>query len=138
MRFPFVLRSQHEEMVGLLRQQLEDREKELRRIKDLIFKEHFGVQIHDTLPENAPVVQASAPPAAPEEETRDREKEADARKLATIRRLRPSQLGPELERRMNKRVLDMARAAHPQRTQPANPSAVLERFEKAKEEALAN
>lgn len=138
MKFPFVLRSQHDEMVEDLRRQIADQQQELHRLKDRIFQEIWGIQLHDSLPKAEAQTSAPAEPEV-EEEARDLDKEADQRELRTIRRLRPSQLGPALERRMVKKVHDMALAALPPRTQPGQPAnPAREIFAKAKKEALPN
>ena len=137
MKFPFVLRSQHDELVEALRQQLAEQQQELHRLKDWVFEKTFGIQLHDSLPRLEEQTSAPAEPLT-EEEVRDRQKEADQRELATIRRLRPSQLGPALEKRMVKRVHDMALAARPPITPGATVHPAQQVFDKAKQEALAN
>jgi hypothetical protein len=135
MRFPFVTRSHHEEVVTMLRETLAAREKELHRLKDLIFQREFGVQLYDSLPADAPVQTAAEPEPEPEP-ARDLEQERDARELTALARTRPSQLGPAMERKMRRDVMRMAQAAHPTHTVPGSPATAV--FSKARKEALAH
>ena len=122
MIFPFVSRSHHEEIVGELKQQLAERDRDLR----MILKNHFGLQFEE--------VQAQPKEAVPEPEiTIDSEEAQDQRRLAAIRRTNPSRLGQEMTRLMQKRAMRMAAAAHPVRTVNARASAI---FEKARTEAM--
>lgn len=129
MNFPLVTRSHHEEVVAELRRQLAERERELHRLHDLIFKQQFGVQLHDSLP--------SAPEAVIEPDTpvddAEAQEQSDQRRLASIRRTNPSQLGPALEQVMARNAHRMARSAHPIRTVNATPAKAI--FEKARAEA---
>lgn len=116
MKFPFVFRSHHDEMVAELRRQLVDRERELHRLTDLIFKNTFGVQLHDTIAEAAQPLEAPEVPLSPEKEAelKAEQEAADERaRLTSIWRTRPSQLGPYLERAMKKSTRRRAQAARP-------------------------
>jgi hypothetical protein len=128
-QFPLVTRSHHEEVVAELRRQLAERERELHRLHDLIFKQQFGVQLHDSLP-SAP--ETAVPPDAPVDDA-ESQQQADQRRLASIRRTNPSQLGPALEQVMARNAHRMARSAHPVRTVNAAKSNAV--FEKARAEA---
>jgi hypothetical protein len=119
----------------MLRETLAAREKELHRLKDLIFQREFGVQLYDSLPADAPVQTAAEPEPEPEPE-RDLEQERDARELTALARTRPSQLGPAMERKMRRDVMRMAQAAHPTHTVPGSPATAV--FSKARKEALAH
>jgi hypothetical protein len=141
MRFPFVLRSQHDEVVAVYAQRVDALEKELHRLKDLIFQNAFGVQLHDTLPvQMVPPVETPAP--EPERSEDDREHDDEMRRLAAIKRTRPSQLGPAMSQMMQRRAMRMARAVFPKRTvtgqvepdKASHPSRKL--FEQAKREAI--
>ena len=130
MKFPFVSRSHHEEMVAELRRQLEERTRELHRIKDLIFKQQFGVQLYDTLP-----AEAQPEPEAPKtredaivESLEDADRQAKNR-IASLWRTSPSKVGPALAQELRNKQIRQAHAARPMHPE------VQRRFEQAKEEA---
>jgi hypothetical protein len=130
-KFPLVTRAHHEEVVALLKTQLERTEKELHRLEDLIFQKQFGVQLHDTLPEAENTV-LQAPETVDEGDAQEWEERREKARLASIARTSPSQLGPALEQQMTRRAQRMAKAAHPAHgVHPAQ-----ELFAKAKSEAL--
>jgi hypothetical protein len=134
MNLPFVTRSHYEEMVGELRRQLAERERELYRLKDLIFKEHFGVQLHDTIAAETVQVKPQEN-LTPEEEAAERleaERAADRQRLASIRRTKPSQLGTAMADMLRKDMVRRANAARP----AAVVSPAQEIFNQAKQEAL--
>jgi hypothetical protein len=133
MSFFLVTRAHHDEVLAEVRKQLADAERKLHRLEDLIFKQQFGVQLHDTLPADM------MPAPEPEKELTAEEKEvarieaqeqAETARLRALARTRPSQLGSELERVMVNKTLRMAKAAHPTHTVAAQV------FEQARKEAV--
>ena len=134
MKLPFVTRSHYEEMVGELRRQLAERERELYRLKDLIFKEHFGVQLHDTIAGEMKPVEPDAKLSREEEaaEEMEAERAADRARLASIRRTQPSRLGVAMADVMRKDMVRRAKAARP--TTVVSPAEAI--FNQAKQEAL--
>lgn len=119
-------------MVAELRSQLANRERELHRLKDLIFKQQFGVQLYDTLPvETMPEPEPETPKSA-DEQMADSLEEADRRaknRLASLFRTSPSKLGPAIAEEMRARMARQASAARPMVPE------VQQIFAKAKEEA---
>lgn len=122
MKFPFVSRSHHEDVVALKDLIIAERgirvqalETELHRLKDLIFKNNFGVQIHDTIPEP----QMEPEPVLTEEEKQVQEyqqqKDYEKARLASIAATRPSALGDALSRELKRDTEQRARAANPVR-----------------------
>jgi hypothetical protein len=104
--------------IGRLEKQLADRERELHRLYDLIFKQQFGVQIHDTIMGESAVPVAQPEPELTAEQQAEKELlDEEAReklRLAWVRDHRPSQLGSELARVKRKNVVRAAQAANPQ------------------------
>jgi hypothetical protein len=140
MRFPFVLRSQHDEFVVHLRQQLADRDRELERLYDLIFKHQFGEQVFDTLAapaeavaEGLPVITTSAEETEiePPEDIEERQRAEDIRRLQSIARTRPSTLGSAMAQMKSRDLIRKARAANPK----AVPHPAIQVFEQIKQEA---
>lgn len=131
MRFPFISRALFEEVS----RQRDEYKRELHRFQDIVAKQNWGEQIHDTLPvihkEVAPVPEPMPEAQATEEEMQDEYMRQKAH-LATIARTRKSQLPQALERAMSSRLVQRARAA----VGPDARRAVAERFEKLKAETL--
>lgn len=125
MNFPLVTRSHHDEVVKLLKDRVDELiceretlQRALRRLHDKGFIDQWGFQLYDSLPESAVPVDAVEPePTAAEQEAMDmaREHQDDQRRLASIRRTKPSLLGPEMEKIMVKQAANRANAAHPAR-----------------------
>jgi hypothetical protein len=125
MNFPFVTRSHHDEVVKLLGDRIDELiceretlQRALRRLHDKGFIDQWGFQLYDSLPK----FEAPTEPAEPElteaeqaELDLAREHQADKRRLASIARTKPSQLGAEMERQMAKDAANRAAAAHPAR-----------------------
>lgn len=122
MRFPFLSRSHHEDVVALKDTIIANRDhsiaelsNELRRLKDLIFKNNFGVQIYDTIPEP----QMEPEPVLTEEQKAIEEyqdsKSYEKARLTSIAATRPSALGGELTRALERDTEQRARAANPVR-----------------------
>ena len=130
---PFVSRERFEELKETARQRLEDvsREKdaaiairdarivtleaEAHRMLDLIFRNNFGVQLHDTLP-NVPD-QAEPEPEQTEEQRAEQEileqhaEEID--RIKSLMRTSPSRVGPAMQQMLAIHEVRAARNAHP-------------------------
>lgn len=125
MKFPFVSRSHHEDVVGLKDVIIATREntiaemsKELHRLKDLIFKNNFGVQIHDTLPADTEPVEEpieNLTPQQQDEKKYQEDKQYRQARLASTAITRPSALGSQLAREIEREQEHRANAAHPAR-----------------------
>lgn len=122
MKFPFVSRSHHEDVVALkdtiIASQVHaitEMSNELHRLKDLIFKNNFGVQIYDTIPEPQPEPE----PVLTQEEKDIQEYQQDKQyrdaRLASIAATRPSVLGDAIARELKRDTEHRASAAHPVR-----------------------
>lgn len=129
MRFPFVTRAHHEEVVNAMKDQLTACSK-------LLYPsgvpEEFQLLLGIKIDAQAQV--ASEPEREPSEDEKaiaamKAERARDEANLARIRRTRPSQLGPAIAAMMEKYGHQQAAAATRQ-----SPASVL--FAKAKEEAL--
>lgn len=131
MRFPFILRSEHDEQVKLLRSQIAGL---ARTLYGGDVPEEFQMLIGIEIPSNG---RKPEPKPEPEEQplTQDQKiEEAEAERqndvkarLKSILRTRPSQLGPELQRVMKQTTFYTAR--------PVNPKVAM-MFDTAKSEAL--
>jgi hypothetical protein len=129
-QLPFVSRERYDEALG----RIAALEKESHRLLDLIFKNNFGVQLHDTL------LQEQAQTEVPERELTDAEKaeqgyqsarERDISRLRSIKRTNPSRLGPELQRAKAAEIMRRAQAARPTHM-TTHPAVAI--FEQAKKE----
>lgn len=128
MKFPFVTRSHHEEVVNLLRSQLAglartlyggDVPKEFQML--------LGIEIPDT---GEKPVEPKEPVLTHDEQIEEEEAQRQARNRAELTsrmRTRPSTVGPAMERIMKETTYDAAKAANP---------AVALMFEQAKKDAL--
>lgn len=145
MKWPFVsaarlddLTREKDARIAGLEKQLADLERERKRIYDLIFKQQFGVQIHDTiLGEPAAPAPQPEPELTPEQQEEKELLEEQARekvRLSWVKNHRPSQLGSELARIRKRDQKRSAIAANP----GAHPSvAVFEQARAAVEEKTA-
>lgn len=125
MKFPFVSRSHHEDVVGLKDaiiasrdQTIAEQTKELHRLKDLIFKNNFGVQIHDTLPSDVDQVEEPTENLTPQQQDEKKyreEEEYRQARLASTAITRPSALGSQIARELERDRERRADAAHPAR-----------------------
>lgn len=122
MKFPFLSRSHHEDVVALKDQiiatrdhQIAELTRELHRIKDLVFKNTFGVQIHDTIPEAQPEPEPVLTQEEKDVQQYQQSKEYEKNRLASIAATRPSALGSEISRVMQRDTEHRARAANPAR-----------------------
>jgi hypothetical protein len=133
MRWPWVsaarlddlLREKNSE-IGRLEKRIADLEHERKRIYDLIFKQQFGVQVHDTL--NAPDIPDASKSAEPErpltpdqqlEAEMRAQEEADRQRVEHAKRYQPSQLSAvlaDIRARERRRAVEMANPGqHPAR-----------------------
>lgn len=118
MRFPFVLRVDHEEIVTELRAQNEILRTQYEQLYDSMMLEKCGVQMFGTFPPE--VVEAMKPkeqPVTPAPAVADveplTEEDDDLRELTSIGRTNPSQVGARLSRLMLRRSMKQALAARP-------------------------
>jgi hypothetical protein len=136
MPFPFVTRSQYqdaidqrEQRIAELKERLAATEHELSRIKDGVFQEHFGFQLHDTIPPKAVDVEPEIilTPAEQAEEDEAASQRNATNRLRSKMKTSPSQLGSALTREMQRSPAFMARAKNP---------SVAKMFDTAKLQAL--
>src|SRR2546430_4555911 len=119
MRFPFVTRSHHEEVVCLLKSQITG-------LAKLLYPEGVPEEFQLLLGIEIPVSPQLKLQAEPEpepaaiieeveqEETHpNRAKEEEIRRLRSVARTNPSRLGRELERAMARDAMQRANSAHP-------------------------
>jgi hypothetical protein len=114
--FPFVSRERYDDKVADLSAQLKKSETERQRLHDLIYKTNFGVQIFDSIagaPEVPEQAEPELTPAQQLEEEFEQQRQDRSRRLQSIARTRPSQLGVELAREMAKETVRSAVMAHP-------------------------
>jgi hypothetical protein len=112
--FPFILRSDHDALVDELRSQNTKLEHELNRLKDGVFKEHFGFQLFDTLPTVTLATEEDVRSLAGKAEEEEAERQRDVKaELRSRLRTRPSTVGPYLSRVMEENAYQSAKAAHP-------------------------
>lgn len=116
MKFPFVTRAHHEEVVHLLRSQIRGLARTLYAGE---VPEEFQMLLGIEIPK--PTNPVPEPKAAEPVLTQDQKIEAEAEerqmdakaKLASIMRTNPSRLGPALEQVMKQTTMYAARAANP-------------------------
>jgi hypothetical protein len=95
MRFPWISRAYHEEIVAILRQRLAESEIERKRTQDAYYKQLGVEKLHFPDVRNADAPETEAGPRGPEE-IRESQRAADLRKTQYMLRSKPSQLGSML------------------------------------------
>ena len=138
---PFVTRSHHEALVKELRDRLDERaqriqelDRTLHRLWDIIAKHNWQVQIFDTIPELKPEPEPELTPEEQAVKELEADYQYDLRKAASVARTRPSQLGATMEQVLVKDQLRRANAARPS----SRPNPAKEVFDAAKKEAEAS
>lgn len=115
----FVWRQDHED----LKQQLKERDAELRRILDLMWKEGFGVTLFSktdpTVATNTTTTKEPETSQVTPEDELERDRLTDNERLKSIARVSPSKLPTAMARVMQKRAAQLAAAVHPKRNNPA-------------------
>ena len=134
MRFPFVTRRHHEEVVCLLKSQITG-------LAKLLYPEgvpeEFQLLLGIEIPTGAqPRLQVEPEPIVEEEdkpeETGETNRAEEIRRLRSVARTNPSRLGRELERAMARDAVTRATSAHPS----THPSQAI--FRQARAEAVTN
>lgn len=116
MPFPFVSRSHHDEEVTRLKEQLVALAKLLYPAKD--YPEGVPVEMQMLLgvfiprPEPTTAIEEEAT-AEPVEDEEAQEREEDQRRLTSLRRTKPSLVGPAMEEIMRRRIIRQVKAANP-------------------------
>jgi hypothetical protein len=132
-KFPFILRSHHEEVIHLLRSQIEGL---ARTLYNGDVPEEFQLLLGMKIPKSA---RPSTPPESPQEPSLTREQQFEEEEttrqrdlraeLAARVRTRPSTVGPRMEQVMKQTTMYAARAANP---------GVAQMFDAARQDALKN
>lgn len=138
MNWPFVTRRAYD----LVASELVSTKRELHRWQDIVAKQNWGHQIHDTLP--IAVVETKVEEAIPEAQATEEEMQAEHRRelaqITSIARTRKSQLPGMMERLMSKRLVQRAKAAvsspAPVQSKEDTRKAVAARFERLKAETI--
>jgi hypothetical protein len=125
MNFPLVTRSHHDEVVKLLGDRIDELiceretlQRALRRLQDKGFIDQWGFQLYDSLPQSTLPKEPTEPELSDvekEEKELTEEHQRDLRELASLKRTKPSLLGPRMEQILAKQAANRANAAHPAR-----------------------
>lgn len=117
--------------IGQRDKRIGDLEKETRRLHDLIYLKNFGVQVFDSVPQAQPEPEPELTPEQEAEQQDLSERDYEKARLTSLKRTRPSSLGPAIAALQQR---DLVRAAHAAR--PEHPAMAV--FAEAREQANSN
>ena len=137
MNWPFISRRAYD----LVANELAATKRELHRWQDIVAKQNWGHQIHDTLPVSVQPGQSEAEPipeAQATEEEMQAEHQREQAELAARLRTRKSSVPAYLERMMGRRIAQRAAAAvaQPVKSKEQTRADVAARFERLKSETI--